>query len=163
MILERMDSPLGDLLLLEQNDELIGLAFFHRWERVRADLERHRGALKTFTSGGTRARTAVKAYFSGELDALQRIAWGIKGTRFQESVWCALQKIPVGQTWTYAELASSLGRPNSYRAVANAVGANPVSIVLPCHRVVGSSGDLTGYGGGLQRKTWLLQHEGVDV
>lgn len=163
MIIESMPSPVGDLVLLEQDSRLIGLAFAHRWLNVRADLERHRGPLPPQREGETQGRPILEAYFAGDLEALRGVDWAIKGTAFQEAVWSALQRIPVGETWSYLGLATDLGRPKSVRAVANAVGANPVSIVLPCHRVVGSNGHLTGFGGGLERKSWLLRHEGVDV
>lgn len=163
MIVEQMPSPVGELVLLEQNRRLIGLAFEHRLNRVRAGIERHRGAMTALVEGQCRARENLEAYFEGDLKAVTGVRWAIKGTAFQESVWTALLDIPVGQTWTYAGLAKALGRPKSIRAVANAVGANPLSIVLPCHRVVGSNGHLTGFGGGLERKSWLLRHEGVDV
>jgi methylated-DNA-[protein]-cysteine S-methyltransferase len=83
------------------------------------------------------------------------------GTRFQQQVWQALQTIPGGETRTYGQVAEQIGRPNAFRAVGHANGRNPISIILPCHRLIGSDGKLTGYGGGLWRKAWLLQHEGV--
>lgn len=162
MILERMPSPVGELVLLEENGTLIGLAFGHRWARVHADIERHRGRLPHLGRGETRARPLLEAYFSGKLEALSEVQWAAKGTVFQEQVWSSLPRIPVGQTWSYKELAAAVGRPSSVRAVANAVGANPVSIAVPCHRVIGANGRLTGFGGGLGRKSWLLAHEGVD-
>ena len=89
------------------------------------------------------------------------IAWATAGTPFQRSVWAALVEIPAGETVSYAALARRIGRPAAVRAVGLANGANPVGIVVPCHRVIGSNGALTGYGGGLPRKAWLLRHEGV--
>ena len=85
------------------------------------------------------------------------------GTPFQQTVWSALREIPVGTTRTYAQLAASIGRPSAPRAVGLANGQNPVSIVIPCHRLIGSSGALTGYAGGLERKRWLLRHEGARL
>ena len=157
-----MPSPVGELVLLESEGILVGLAFGHRWPRVLAHLERRRGALM-LEPGRCRARAALEAYFEEDVAALGSIRWAVTGTSFQELVWCTLADISLGETWSYAGLAAAIGRPRSFRAVANAVGANPVSIVLPCHRVVGSNGHLTGFGGGLARKSWLLRHEGVDV
>ena len=103
-------------------------------------------------------REAVGAYFAGDLAALAAISWRTGGTDFQRSVWTALCAIPVGETVTYKQLAERIGRPGAVRAVGLANGANPVGVVVPCHRVIGSDGSLTGYGGGLERKRWLLTH-----
>lgn len=104
-------------------------------------------------------RAAFEAYFSGALDAIDTVPVETAGTPFQREVWAALRTIPAGQTTSYGALAARLGRPQAMRAVGLANGANPVSIVVPCHRVVGAKGALTGYGGGLARKHWLLAHE----
>jgi methylated-DNA-[protein]-cysteine S-methyltransferase len=102
---------------------------------------------------------AVAAYFAGEMRAFDSIALDPPGTPFQREVWAALRRIPAGTTTTYGRLAAALGRPGASRAVGLANGANPVAIVVPCHRVIGASGALTGYGGGIERKRWLLDHE----
>lgn len=104
-------------------------------------------------------KQALAAYFSGRLDALGEVRVAVAGTPFQQKVWQALRSIPAGATWSYGQLAAHLGRPTASRAVGLANGANPVSIVVPCHRVIGANGALTGYGGGLVRKRWLLDHE----
>lgn len=106
---------------------------------------------------------SLKAYFAGELAAIEGIRVATGGTDFQRSVWMALRKIPLGETISYGALASRLKCPRSARAVGLANGANPVGIVVPCHRVIGADGSLTGYGGGLQRKRWLLEHEGAQL
>jgi methylated-DNA-[protein]-cysteine S-methyltransferase len=104
----------------------------------------------------------VADYFAGDLEALGRIAWALGGgSAFQQDVWRALATIPAGQTTSYGALARRIGRPAAVRAVGMANGANPIGLVLPCHRVIGANGALTGYGGGLQRKRWLLEHEGA--
>jgi methylated-DNA-[protein]-cysteine S-methyltransferase len=103
---------------------------------------------------------ALKAYFGGDLAAIDPLPVETAGTPFQRAVWNALRRIPCGTTISYAELARRIGRPSAVRAVGLANGSNPVSIVVPCHRVIGSNGTLTGYGGGLERKRWLLAHEG---
>ena len=106
-------------------------------------------------------RAVLSRYFSGECAALESIGVELNGTGFQKKVWQALRRIPSGSTISYAELARRIGEPSAVRAVGAANGANPVALVVPCHRVIGSDGSLTGYGGGLERKRWLLVHEGV--
>ena len=103
--------------------------------------------------------TAIAAYFAGDLGAIDGLPVATGGTAFQRAVWSALREIPCGTTVSYSELACRIDRPAAVRAVGLANGANPVSVVVPCHRVVGKGGSLTGYGGGLDRKRWLLRHE----
>jgi methylated-DNA-[protein]-cysteine S-methyltransferase len=105
----------------------------------------------------------VHAYFAGDLSAIERLAVVTGGTDFQREVWAALRRIPAGRTLSYGALATQLGRPKAVRAVGLANGANPIGIVVPCHRVIGADGSLTGYGGGLERKRWLLAHEGAEA
>ena len=102
---------------------------------------------------------ALEAYFEGDVDALSRVSVDPGGTDFQARVWAGLRRIPVGRTTTYGELAASVGSPGAARAAGGAVGANPIAIIIPCHRVLGSDRRLTGFGGGLPRKRWLLEHE----
>ena len=104
--------------------------------------------------------TQLGEYFSGKRKTFD-YPLAPKGTEFQLAVWNALLEIPYGDTTTYAELARRIGRPSAVRAVGAANGANPIPIVVPCHRIIGTSGTLVGYGGGLDRKRWLLEHEGV--
>ena len=104
---------------------------------------------------------ALARYFAGDIPAIDDVAVELNGTRFQKDVWNALRRIPAGSTVSYATLAARIGQRTAVRAVGAANGANPVAIVVPCHRVIGSDGTLTGYGGGLERKQWLLSHEGV--
>ena len=103
----------------------------------------------------------LRAYFDGDLDALADVDVDLRGTAFQRDVWNALRAIPAGETVSYRDIAEAVGRPEATRAVGNAVGSNPVAIVVPCHRVIRASGGLGGFGGGLDRKRWLLAHEGV--
>lgn len=105
----------------------------------------------------------LQRYFDGDLGALARIRTASAGTPFQQAVWVALAEIPVGTTTSYGAIATTIGRPQAVRAVGMANGANPISIVVPCHRVIGTDGTMTGYGGGIERKRWLLAHEGVAV
>ncbi len=107
-------------------------------------------------------RAALENYFAGDIHALSVIPWRSAGTDFQETVWRALCDIPVGVTISYGELARRIDNPKAVRAVGLANGANPNGLVVPCHRVIGANGTLTGYGGGLHRKTWLLKHEGAS-
>jgi O-6-methylguanine DNA methyltransferase len=129
---------------------------------LRRQLAAHYGELPS-AAGGVPAhvRRAFEAYFAGDLQALETLPWATGGTAFQRAVWAALRTIPAGGTVSYAGLAARIGRPAAMRAVGLANGRNPISVMLPCHRVIGAAGDLTGYGGGLARKRWLLRHEGA--
>ncbi|HSL34697.1 MAG TPA: methylated-DNA--[protein]-cysteine S-methyltransferase, partial [Candidatus Limnocylindrales bacterium] len=142
-------SPLGPLLVeFDSGGRLHGLAFGSA----------PNGAPAVATAPAPVVR-AVAAYFAGDMRAFDSIELDPPGTPFQREVWAALRGIPAGTTTTYGRLAAALGRPGSSRAVGLANGANPVAIVVPCHRVIGASGSLTGYGGGIERKRWLLDHE----
>jgi methylated-DNA-[protein]-cysteine S-methyltransferase len=101
----------------------------------------------------------LRRYFAGDVTAIDAIPVATAGTAFQREVWKALRGIPAGTTWSYGKLAERLGRPKAVRAVGLANGSNPIGIVVPCHRVIGANGSLTGYGGGMERKRWLLEHE----
>lgn len=157
-----MPTPAGGIVLVERGSVLVALVFEDHWKGMSRELARRFGAF-TFeeTSQSESAAAALHRYFAGDLAALDSIEVDTGGTEFQKKVWSTLRKIPAGTTWSYARLASEIGRPSATRAVAAANGANPVSIVVPCHRVIGSDGSLTGYGGGLPRKRWLLVHEGA--
>jgi methylated-DNA-[protein]-cysteine S-methyltransferase len=109
------------------------------------------------------ARRALEAYFAGEISAIEALKVKTGGTPFQREVWSALREIPTGKTASYGEIAARIGRQKAVRAVGMANNGNPVAIVVPCHRVIGADGSLTGYGGGLERKLWLLRHEGALV
>jgi methylated-DNA-[protein]-cysteine S-methyltransferase len=154
-------SPVGELELFARGDALCGIAFVDRMDRLRRQLTARFGpdfcAVTAPDPAG--AVTRLAAYFDGELDALDDLAVDTGGTLFQAQVWAALRRIPVGATCSYRELARAVGSPAAVRAVGAANGANPISVVVPCHRVIASDGTLWGYGGGLLRKSWLLQHE----
>ncbi|MDH6624625.1 methylated-DNA-[protein]-cysteine S-methyltransferase [Streptomyces sp. LBL] len=148
-----IDSPYGALTLVADDGVLCGLYMTD---------QRHRPAEETF---GARAETAfaaaeeeLEAYFAGESEEFT-LQLSLHGTPFQRSVWEQLRKIPYGETRTYGELADALGSPTASRAVGLANGRNPIGIIVPCHRVVGANGSLTGYGGGLDRKQRLLDFE----
>ena len=108
-------------------------------------------------------RAALSGYFKGDLASLNAIKWRVAGTLFQRKVWNALPTIPPGTTMSYGALAAQLGMPRAVRAVGHANGSNPISVVVPCHRLIGANGSLVKYGGGLERKRWLLEHEGVAL
>jgi len=161
-IIDEIDSPIGVILVVCDGSALCALEFAEFDNRMRASLRRRHGVYtlrnkKNPLGLGTR----IAAYLKGDLCALDRVKVTGGGTPFQERVWTALRKIPPGTTTTYGALAASLGVPTATRAVGAANGQNPNSIVVPCHRVIGADGALTGYGGGLARKRWLLEHEGV--
>jgi len=137
-----------------------GIDFADYEARLHQLLRQQYGACSFADRAGEGATTrALAAYFAGDLDALASVPVKTAGTAFQRDVWDALRGIPPGITMSYGQLAANLGRPKASRAVGLANGSNPISIVVPCHRVIGANGALTGYGGGLDRKRWLLQHE----
>jgi methylated-DNA-[protein]-cysteine S-methyltransferase len=153
-------TPIGPLRLVVHEGVLVALAFADRDERGETDLERRFGPIaleKQADPAGLATR--LRGYFDGELRALDTIPVDTGGTPFQHAVWSALREIPVGSTVAYSELARRIGRPAAVRAVAAANARNPIAVVVPCHRVIGVDGSLTGYGGGLHRKQWLLAHE----
>ncbi len=156
-------SPIGRLHLVAAAGSLRALSFAEAWPRRRAELEARGARLLSGGDGLRRFREALERYFEGEVEAIAALPAEPAGTAFQRRVWAALRRIPVGRTWSYGELAARVGRPAGARAVGAANGANPVALVLPCHRVIGADGRLTGYGGGLSRKRWLLAHEGVAL
>ncbi len=161
--LDRIATPLGEVLVVFDGEGVVRAFDFADYEqRMRRLLRLHYGAV-ILEAGAAPAgvREAVLDYFGGEVEALKRIPWATGGTAFQRRVWAALTEIPVGRTETYGQLAARIGAPTAVRAVGLANGANPVGVIVPCHRVVGSSGKLTGYAGGLERKKWLLEHEGA--
>ncbi len=165
LVLDRIDTPVGEaLLLIDETGALRALDFSDYEDRMRTLMRRHYGTLTAHVGRAPdRMRNAVERYFSGEMDAFKGLVWKTNGTPFQRRVWTALCAIKPGQTQSYKDLAVRVGSPKGMRAVGLANGANPVAIVVPCHRVIGANGSLTGYGGGLPRKAWLLAHEGVEV
>ena len=140
---------------------LCALAFDDVLPRLPWLLERRFGAFDAREPSPRTARVtrALDAYFRGDLRGLDALAVDPGGTPFQRDVWSALRAVPAGETVSYAALARGIGRPDSARAVGAACGANPIWLVVPCHRAIGSDGRLVGYAGGLERKSWLLHHE----
>lgn len=163
--LDRLTTPIGTALLVTDADGALCALDWEDYEyRMRELLRLHHGAV---TLRARRAPAdisgALSGYFEGELDRLATIRWRVAGTPFQRKVWTALAKIPAGTTLSYGALAARLDMPKAMRAVGHANGSNPISVVLPCHRLIGADGSLVKYGGGLERKRWLLRHEGVEV
>ena len=166
LLIDRLATPIGELLIVADSDgNLRTIDWTDHDARMRRLMDRYYGKGRyTLTPardpGGL--TSAMRAYFKGDIDAIDRLPVDrTVGTPFQKSVWRALRNIPKGKTITYAELARRIGKPRAVRAAGLANGQNPISIVVPCHRVIGSNGTLTGYGGGLPRKKWLLEHEGA--
>ena len=158
-----IDSPIGELTCLVREGVLVGVEF-DGGRGATDGYVRRRFPDETMDdaheAGGVRA--AFDRYFAGDSGALDRLAVDPGGTPFQTRVWMTLREIGAGTTWSYAELAGRVGSPSAVRAVGAANGANPIPLVLPCHRVIGKNGKLVGYGGGLGRKEWLLRHERVQ-
>ena len=165
--LDRLDSPIGTILLVHDAlDRLCALDFSDYEARMRRLLRLHYGQegvgfLLDERAAPIITRRALKNYFAGELSAVDAIDVTTAGTPFQRSVWAALRTIRAGSTLSYGALARKIGRPRAVRAVGLANGANPIGIVVPCHRVIGSDASLAGYAGGVARKRWLLHHEGM--
>ena len=162
--LDRLATPIGEVdVVTDAQGRLRVLEFHDQPQRLARALRlHHRGqAVETGAAPAT-VRDGLAAYFGGELAALKTVPWTIGGTAFQHQVWNALVEIPLGEATTYARLADKIGRPSAVRAVGLANGANPIAVVVPCHRVIGTGGSLTGYGGGIARKRWLLAHERVQ-
>ena len=154
-----VETPAGPFWIAAKDGALVAAGFADSAPRLLARLEVRFGALERVEAADPAgAVTALRRFLAGEPAALSAVPVELGGTPFQRDVWAALREIPAGSTITYAELARRIGRPRAVRAVGAANGANPVSIVVPCHRVVGKDG-LRGYAGGVARKEWLLAHE----
>lgn len=163
--LDRLATPIGVALLVTDAEGALRALDWEDYEhRMRELLRLHYGVVDVSDQPApTRMRTALSNYFEGDLGQLSSIVWRIAGTSFQQKVWTALAKIPAGTTMSYGALAARIDMPKAIRAVGHANGSNPISVVLPCHRLIGADGSLVKYGGGLERKRWLLRHEGVEV
>ena len=154
MFVSRLSTPIGELTLIASDTALTGVAFpswRHRPARARRD---------TMSEVLGRAKDQLTEYFTGTRTTFD-IPLDAAGSEFERRVWDLLRAIPYGATATYGELAKRLGSTKEARAVGAANGKNPIPIIVPCHRVIGANGDLTGFGGGIERKRWLLQHEGA--
>lgn len=162
--IDRMPTPVGELVLIgDEQGRMRALDWTDHEVRLMKLLNTHyradRFMLQQQANPGGLTEL-MQRYFTGELAVIDHIPVMTAGTEFQRTVWQQLRQIPCGEIITYGELAKRIGRPTASRAVGMANGSNPISIVVPCHRVIGAQGALTGYAGGVQRKQWLLRHEG---
>ena len=162
LLMDRIESSIGDLLVVSDGNNLCAIEFDGDEARLRAGMRKRFGEINLARASNPQGfSSSIRAYFAGNLRALNSIPVMTGGTEFQRLVWNALREIPCGSTSSYGQLAKKIGKPGSSRAVGLANGSNPIPIVVPCHRVIGANASLTGYGGGLDRKRWLLEHEGV--
>lgn len=161
LTLDRVETPLGQVLLVTDPDGAVrALDFADFQPRMMRLLDRHAPrAVLTEGPAPAAVRSAVEAYFGGDMRAFDKVTVKTRGTDFQRTVWDALRGIPAGETRSYGQLAAAIGAPRAVRAAGLANGQNPVAVIVPCHRVIGGDGSLTGYAGGLERKRWLLAHE----
>jgi methylated-DNA-[protein]-cysteine S-methyltransferase len=163
LALERLPTDIGELLILSDEQQHLRAVDWSGYEsRMLRLLRLHYGAngwSLTETAPRSDNFSRLAAYFDGDLAAIDTLAVATGGTAFQRSVWKALRSIPAGRTISYGTLATQIGRANAVRAVGHANGSNPIGVGVPCHRVIGADKSLTGYGGGIARKQWLLRHE----
>ena len=163
LLIDRLDTPLGEMLIVADCDGNLRATFWTDYES-----HMHRALQLLYAGNGFALEPAsnphdltkaIGRYFAGDVAAIDTLPVQTAGTPFQREVWHALREIACGTTLSYGQLAERIGRPKAVRAVGLANGSNPVGVVVPCHRVIGSDGSLTGYGGGIERKRWLLEHE----
>jgi methylated-DNA-[protein]-cysteine S-methyltransferase len=159
--IDRIDFALGKILLVTDGEKLCSVDFSGYETRLMTLLEKRYATIELVEQANPQGFSdRLRAYLNGEYEAIADIPVNTGGTAFQQTVWQMLRSIPPGQVMTYGELATRIGKPSASRAVGFANSLNPVSIVLPCHRVIGANASLTGYAGGLDTKRWLLHHEG---
>jgi methylated-DNA-[protein]-cysteine S-methyltransferase len=163
LFFDQMKTPLGDLMLLsDEFGSLRAVKWIDQGDRMRLLLARQYRSTEIAMESRRNPfglTSALESYFSGDVESIQSLPVSPEGTLFQQKVWRSLRLIPPGETLSYGSLARKLDMSAAVRAVGRANGANPIGIVIPCHRVIGADGSLTGYGGGLERKQWLLHHE----
>lgn len=160
--IDRISTPIGTAVFVTDERGFLSALDWEDFEtRLVERLRARAGRFALLSSGRTepRIRDALARYFDGDIHAVDAIACAGRGTPFQEKAWAALRKIPAGTTTSYGELATAISAPKAARAVGLANNRNPIAVVVPCHRVIGADGSLTGYAGGLDRKRWLIQHE----
>lgn len=161
LFIDKLASPIGEVRIVSDGENLRALEFEDYDDRMAVLLKRQYGELQFTPANNPGGATEVmRAYFEGDICAIETLKVASNGSDFQQRVWKMLREIPAGKTWSYGQLAEAIGQPSASRAVGLANGSNPIAIVVPCHRVIGANGSLTGYGGGLSRKKWLLAHEG---
>ena len=159
---DRIQTPIGDMMLLASDGVMLVLEFVDAGGRVEREISTRFSNVEIIpTKNPFGFSERIANYFAGDLHSIDAIPTDGGGTEFQRRVWAGLRQIPCGVTISYGELATRLGDKNAMRAVGLANGRNPISIVVPCHRVIGANGSMIGYGGGMARKEWLLRHEGA--
>jgi methylated-DNA-[protein]-cysteine S-methyltransferase len=176
VLVDDIETPIGNILVAAQHETIVAIEMGAARDRTamksrdvpgmerrfRERLARRFGGARTaLAPRSSSVRRAIERYFEGDVDALDALDVDPGGADFDARVWALLRTIPAGHTMTYGEVAARAGSPGAARAAGRAVGSNPIPIVIPCHRVVGKNGSLTGFGGGLSRKLWLLEHEGA--
>ena len=163
--LDRLQTPIGTAFVVADADGVLRALDWEGYEARMRELLRLQYGEVTLKDARSpeELKAALTGYFRGDLDRLNAVKWRVSGTAFQRKVWMALPEIPPGTTMSYGAFAARLDMPRATRAVGHANGANPISVVVPCHRLIGADGSLTGYGGGMERKRWLLQHEGAAL
>jgi methylated-DNA-[protein]-cysteine S-methyltransferase len=163
LLIDRIPSPMGIMFIVSDGESLCSLDFADYEARMMGLLQKRYESVELIESIDPQGFSSkISAYLAGDFSGLDEIPVNGGGTDFQQLVWQGLRSIPVGTTLSYGELATRLGRPTAARAVGMANSLNPVAIVVPCHRVIGAKAKLTGYAGGLDRKRWLLEHEGIN-
>jgi methylated-DNA-[protein]-cysteine S-methyltransferase len=160
LLTDRIATPIGDMILVARDGVVLLLEFEDATDRVSREIKaRFSDYTLAPVTNPFGLSGQIQNYFAGQLDAIDSLPADGGGTVFEQRVWGALRKIPCGETISYGELATRIGNKQAMRAVGLANGKNPIAIIVPCHRVIGHDGRLTGYGGGLHRKEWLLRHE----
>jgi methylated-DNA-[protein]-cysteine S-methyltransferase len=163
LFFDQLPAKFGTIHLVSDGERMVSLDFKGFEERLHKLMSKRYEAYELVDQDNPQGFTDIlKAYLAGDITAVDAIPVDTGGTEFQKSCWELLRKIPAGETWTYGQMAKVLGNPNASRAVGITNSLNPVGIVVPCHRVIGASGKLTGYAGGLNVKDWLLKHEGAQ-
>jgi len=161
---DKYSSPIGEILILANGGKLCYLDFADNDSRLQKLLKTRFGEYSIIPEHNVlNMQSRLDQYFAGKWEAFDGLELRTDGTEFQRTVWCGLKQIPVGKAISYHQLAKSIKIPKAIRAAASANAKNPISIIIPCHRVIGSDGSLRGYAGGVDRKSWLLRHEGVDL
>ena len=162
LLTDRIKTPIGDMVLMARDGALLLLEFDDSKDRYMRELRARFGDFKLEPATNPFGFSdIVRDYFAGDLHAIDNLLTDGGGTDFEKQVWAELRKIPCGSTKSYGDIARKLGDIGLSRAVGTANGKNPIAVVVPCHRVIGSDGSLTGYASGLKRKEWLLRHEGA--
>jgi methylated-DNA-[protein]-cysteine S-methyltransferase len=163
LYLDRLATPIGDAMIVAGEDGYLRALDWaeHEGDMLRTLWKQYGEVVPEAGVVPCAIKTRLQDYLDGDISSLCAIEWRTSGTPFQQAVWASLTAITPGETRSYGALATALGCPNAVRAVGQANGANPISVVVPCHRVIGNDGSPTGYGGGIERKRWLLRHEGA--